>query len=184
MNGDVDTDLLPTPSGQRDLGNASKTWKEVHATSFHGDGSNLSNTGATLNTPASGTNRLVTTSLTSGTMTTASTDSGLTFDHNSNTLSVGGDIIAFSGSDRNLKDNIVAIPNALDKVKAISGNTFTWKSTSAADTGVIAQEIEALGLAGITTTRDDGTKAVRYDKLIPVLIEAVKELSAKVDDLS
>ena len=51
------------------------------------------------------------------------------------------------------------------------------------DTGVIAQEVEALGLPGITTTRDDGTKAVRYDRLIPVLIQAVKELSAKVTAL-
>ena len=52
------------------------------------------------------------------------------------------------------------------------------------DTGVIAQEIEALGLPGITTTRDDGVKAVRYEKLVPVLIQAIKELSAKVDALS
>ena len=51
------------------------------------------------------------------------------------------------------------------------------------DTGVIAQEIEALGLPGITTNRTDGTKAIRYEKLIPLLIEAVKELSAKVEVL-
>jgi len=98
------------------------------------------------------------------------------------------DIIAFSGSDRNLKDNITVIPNALDKVNTLSGNTFTWKSGSyneslGNDTGVIAQEVEALGLPGITTTRDDGTKAVRYDRLIPVLIQAVKELSVKVTAL-
>ncbi len=106
---------------------------------------------------------------------------------------IGSDIIAFASSDENLKDNITIIPNALDKVKAISGNTFTWKDTAREgysgalvgdDTGVIAQQVEALGLPGITTTRDDGTKAVRYDRLIPVLIEAIKELSAKVDALS
>ena len=51
------------------------------------------------------------------------------------------------------------------------------------DTGIIAQEVEALGLPGITATRRDGTKGVRYDRLIPVLIEAVKELTAKVDAL-
>ena len=49
---------------------------------------------------------------------------------------------------------------------------------------MIAQEIEALGLPGITTTREDGVKAVRYEKLVPVLIQAIKELSAKVDALS
>jgi len=103
---------------------------------------------------------------------------------------LGADIIAFASSDENLKDNITIIPNALDKVKAISGNTFTWKDTSTValpgmdDTGVIAQQVEALGLPGITTTRPDGTKAVRYERLVPVLIEAIKELSAKVDALS
>ncbi len=51
------------------------------------------------------------------------------------------------------------------------------------DVGVIAQEVEALGLVGLTTTRDNGVKAVRYEKLIPVLIQAVKELSAKVTAL-
>ena len=106
-----------------------------------------------------------------------------------NDLHVGGDITAFSSSDRNLKENIVVIPNALDKVKALTGNTFNWKSNSDTflqgdDTGVIAQEVEALGLPGITTTRDDGVKAVNYHKLIPVLIQAIKELSAKVDALS
>ena len=47
------------------------------------------------------------------------------------------------------------------------------------DTGVIAQEVEALGLTGITATRQDGTKGVRYERLIPVLIEAVKEFLRK-----
>ena len=101
-----------------------------------------------------------------------------------NDLHVGGDITAFASSDINLKENINVIPNALDKINAISGNTFTWKSGKGDDTGVIAQEIEALGLPGVTETRDDGTKAVRYEKLVPVLIQAIKELSAKVDGLS
>ena len=98
-----------------------------------------------------------------------------------------GDVVAFHTSDRNLKENITQIPNALDKVSSLSGNTFTWiegsKHGGESDTGVIAQEVEALGLPGLTITRDDGKKAVRYDKLIPVLIEAVKELTAKVNAL-
>ena len=51
------------------------------------------------------------------------------------------------------------------------------------DTGVIAQQVDALGLPGITTTRSDGTMAVRYDRLIPLLIEAIKELEARVKTL-
>ena len=103
-------------------------------------------------------------------------------------LKVNGDVIAFASSDINLKENITPIPNALDKIVAISGNTFTWKSGSYNealndDTGVIAQEVEALSLPGITTTRSDGTKAVRYERLVPVLIEAIKELKKEIDEI-
>ena len=102
----------------------------------------------------------------------------------SGALNVGGDITAFASSDKTLKENLVAIPNAVSKVGIITGYTFSWKSSATTpeyfqgitdDTGVIAQEIEALGLPGITTTRDDGTKAVRYELLVPLLIEANKE---------
>ena len=69
----------------------------------------------------------------------------------------------------------------------ISGDTFTWKENDAGhegeDTGVIAQEIEALGLPGIVVTRENGKKAVRYEKLVPVLIQAIKELEARVKTL-
>ena len=96
-----------------------------------------------------------------------------------------GDITAFLASDRRLKDNITPIPNALKKVLSISGNTFDWngasKNEGKGDTGVIAQEIEALDLPGVTTIRDDGTHAVAYEKLVPLLIEAIKELNSKVD---
>ena len=71
-------------------------------------------------------------------------------------------------------------------INSLSGNTFDWKvgqSNKGMDTGILAQEVEALGLPGITQTRDNGVKAVRYDKLIPVLIEAIKELTAKVNTL-
>ena len=98
-----------------------------------------------------------------------------------------GDITAFASSDVTLKENITPISNAIDKVLSISGNTFTWNEKSIYNgdegTGIIAQEIEALGLPGLTTTRENGTKAVRYDRLVPLLIEAIKELSNKVKSL-
>ena len=98
-----------------------------------------------------------------------------------------GDITAFASSDATLKENITPISNAVDKVLSISGNTFTWNEKSIYNgeegTGIIAQEIEALGLPGLTTTRENGTKAVRYDRLVPLLIEAIKELSNKVKSL-
>ena len=105
-------------------------------------------------------------------------------------LNVGGDITAFASSDENLKENLVAISNAVTKVGLVTGYTFDWKAdtgydylNSKADTGVIAKQIEALGLPGITTTRDDGTKAVRYDRLVPLLIEAIKELDGRIKTL-
>jgi len=104
-------------------------------------------------------------------------------------LRVMGDITAFRSSDIRLKDNISPIKNALTKVSSISGNTFTWNEKSDDDkqgnddVGVIAQEIDTLGLPGITTTREDGTQAVMYEKLVPLLIEAIKELKGEIDEL-
>ena len=94
-------------------------------------------------------------------------------------LNVGGDVTAFASSDERLKDNIHIIPNALEKVKKLSGVTFEWNNLSdktGSDVGVIAQEVEKV-LPEVVTTRDDGYKAVRYEKLIPLLIEAIKELA-------
>jgi len=65
----------------------------VSATAFYGDGSNLENTGATLSA-AAGTQRLVVTSLTSGTMVDAATDSDLTFNATTNTLNTDNLIVA------------------------------------------------------------------------------------------
>ena len=100
-----------------------------------------------------------------------------------------GDITAYYSSDIRLKENIVPIVNALEKVNQISGNTYDWKagyeeihSHKGNDVGVIAQEIEEI-LPQIVTNRDNGYKAVQYEKIIPLLIEAIKELSAKIKDL-
>ena len=108
----------------------------------------------------------------------------------SGALHVGGDITAFDASDISLKENLVAIPNALDKVGIITGYTFKWKAdgpyvdkNGREDTGVVAQQIEALGLTGTTSTRDNGIKGVAYKKLVPLLIEAIKELKKENDDL-
>jgi hypothetical protein len=100
-------------------------------------------------------------------------------------LSATGDIIAFSTSDQRLKDNITPIPNALDKVLSISGNTFNWNEKSdkeGNDVGVIAQEVLEV-LPEAVTTRDNGYFAVRYEKLVPLLIEAIKEQQETIINL-
>lgn len=104
------------------------------------------------------------------------------------------DITAFYSSDERLKENIQELDGALDKVKALRGVTFDWKELSAEerktihsheghDLGVIAQEVQAV-YPELVHQRDHGYLSVDYVKLTAVLIEAVKELSAKVDELS
>jgi len=96
------------------------------------------------------------------------------------------DVVAFYSSDKRLKDNITTIPNALDKVCKLGGYEFDWNSKQDVyeghDIGVIAQEVEAV-FPELVTTRDSGYKAVKYEKLVAVLIEGIKELSAKVNEL-
>ena len=68
---------------------------------------------------------------------------------------------------------------------SISGNTYTWNEKSnkeGEDVGVIAQEVEQV-LPEAVTTRADGYLAVDYHKIIPLLVEAVKELTEKVATL-
>ena len=109
---------------------------------------------------------------------------GPNWDVNGN-LSASGDITAYLSSDERLKDNITPIPDSLDKVLSISGNTFDWNEKSEKegnDIGVIAQEIlEVLPEAVIT--RDNGYLAVRYEKIIPLLIEAIKDQQNIILDL-
>ena len=80
-------------------------------------------------------------------------------------------------SDKRLKSDINKIPKALDKVKELSGYTYTINEKESA--GVIAQELLKV-LPESVTTKDDGYYAVSYHGLIGLLIEAVKELSEKV----
>jgi len=97
-------------------------------------------------------------------------------------IDASNDIVAYSSSDIRLKDNIKSIDKALDKVNKIQGIEFDWiekeevHGNSGHDVGVIAQEIEKV-LPEVVDTRDNGYKAVKYEKLVPLLIEAIKDLS-------
>lgn len=96
-----------------------------------------------------------------------------------------GDITAYHTSDENLKDNIELIQQPIDKIKQIKGVSFDWNDKSehtGHDIGVIAQDIEKI-LPEIVATRDNGFKAVRYEKLVALLIEAVKDQQSQIDEL-
>jgi hypothetical protein len=105
----------------------------------------------------------------------------------SGTLSATGDIVAYASSDERLKDNISPIKNPIEKINQISGNSFNWNENKqdiykGKDYGVIAQEIESV-LPELVVEREDGYKAVKYDKLVSLLIEGIKELSSEVNQL-
>ena len=101
-------------------------------------------------------------------------------------LFAGGDVVAYASSDERLKDNIAEIGDALSRVEKLRGVSFDWNDKqsvySGHDIGVIAQDVEEV-LPELVENRDNGYKAVKYDKLTAVLIQAVKELSAKVKEL-
>jgi len=101
-------------------------------------------------------------------------------------LRATNDVIAFYSSDKRLKDNIVRIENPLEKVGKIGGYTFDWndkqETYTGKDVGVIAQEIQEV-LPELVTERDNGYLAVKYEKIVPLLIESIKELKQEVDEI-
>ena len=116
---------------------------------------------------------------------------------NGGDLHVDGDVLAFSStvSDERLKDNATEIKGALNKIEAMRGVSYTWNKGSRKgqkDIGVIAQEVEQVipeivrdykFEVGEFEGDETKYKTVDYEKLSAVLIEAVKELSAKVKTL-
>ena len=104
------------------------------------------------------------------------------------TLNATSDVVAFYSSDERLKDNIKYIGKPLEKIEKIGGYTYDWNDkqdiyeVGSKDVGVIAQEIEEV-LPELVVTRDNGFKAVKYEKIVPLLIESIKELKKEVDDI-
>ena len=98
------------------------------------------------------------------------------------------DIVAYSSSDKRWKTNIKNIDSPLDKISQINGVEFDWiedepvHGNKGHDIGVIAQEIEKI-LPDAVQTRESGMKAVKYEKVIPLLIEAVKEQQKQIEEL-
>ncbi len=104
-------------------------------------------------------------------------------------IDASNDIVAFSTSDKRLKENITPIANALEKVRSLTGVEFDWKEETKSvhgyeghDVGVIAQDVQAV-LPEAVRTNDTGYLSVRYEKMIALLIEANKELANRVEQL-
>lgn len=93
-------------------------------------------------------------------------------------------------SDLALKDVVGGIPNALGKLESINGISYYWNDqaklrgilSDRLQIGVVAQEVKAA--VPEIVSEHDGSLTVNYDKLIPILIEAVKELNKKIDKIN
>ena len=126
--------------------------------------------------------------------------SSLVFYSGSSTLAVNGSITAtgditafYASSDKRLKKNIVTIENPLDIINNIRGVRFNWneeaqKVNSGVDLnkiemGVIAQEIED-HIPEVIKDGLQGYKAVRYEKIVPLLIETIKEQQKQINKLN
>jgi len=89
-------------------------------------------------------------------------------------------------SDKTLKKDIEIIPDALNKVNKLEGISFRWKDKEREDKinlGVIAQDVEKIFPEVVHTDSETGLKSVEYGNLISPVIEAIKELTKKVDNL-
>ena len=116
-----------------------------------------------------------------------------------------GEVTAYS-SDKRLKENVEPIANAIEKVKALQGMTFTWNDKALEvgavaednqhirNAGVFAQDVEkvlpeAVALAPFDRDSNGNGKSgedyltVKYEKIVPLLIEAIKEQQNEIDEL-
>ena len=174
-----------SPGSQGNKGSKGNTGSNAGITSFTNGADNrvitaTSSTGlnAEANLTFDGTTLYVNGALGVGTSTPTTT--GL--------IRATNDIVAFYSSDERLKANKIKIENPLDKLSQINGYEFDWipkegiHENKGHDIGVIAQEIEKV-LPEVVTTRDNGYKAVKYEKLVALLIESNKELLKRIEAL-
>lgn len=97
-------------------------------------------------------------------------------------LYASGDVVAFS--DGRYKENILKIDDALSKVLKLNGVTYTWKEDGKVSAGLIAQDVQEVLPEAVTVDHDnDGKLGVNYNATVGLLVEAMKELAAKVEML-
>lgn len=107
-------------------------------------------------------------------------------------MTASGNVVAYS--DPRLKENITKIDNPIEKLTKLNGVRFRWKENSILghpgeyDYGVLANEVQEVFPEIVADTMHDSPdgdkyKAVAYDKLVPVLIEAVKSQQNEIEEL-
>ena len=110
-------------------------------------------------------------------------------------IRASNEITAYYSSDERLKENVKVISDPIQIIQQIRGVRFDWKNdyiearggedgffVRKHDVGVIAQEVESV-LPEVVATRNDGYKAVKYEKIVALLIEAIKEQQITINTL-
>jgi hypothetical protein len=120
-------------------------------------------------------------------------NSGLkTYKEGSGTENVyaGGDVVAYYSSDPDLKKNKQVISKPFAKLRKLHGYTFDWKKKAkklgnhleGKDYGVMADEVKSV-MPELVERRENGYRAVKYEKIVPLLIECIKEQQKDIDRL-
>jgi hypothetical protein len=161
-----------------------QTARTINGVSFNGSANislslaNLGYTGATNANYITNNNQL-----TNGAGYTTYTSNQATNTSSSVTFSSVTAATINTTSDIRLKDNIRTFESAMDVVSQLRGVRFAWKETGVETVGLIAQEVEKVLPELIGTNADTGLKSVSYANMVAVLIEAVKELKAEIEEL-
>ena len=142
---------------------------------------NITSSGTFSATTLSATSTLASTSTGSGALVVAG-GVGIGGLLNATTIVASGNITAFS--DSRFKEDIKTIENALEKTQALNGVSYTDKASKEKRIGLIAQEIKEVIPEVVFVNGDDQIHSVAYGNLVGLLVQAIKELNAKVDRLS
>ena len=98
-------------------------------------------------------------------------------------ITAQGNVTAYS--DVRVKTDLQVIPDALDKVSQLTGYTYERTDIETdRQTGLVAQDVQKVLPEAVTTNLEDGHLSVAYGNMVGLLVEAIKELNAKVDSLT
>ena len=99
-------------------------------------------------------------------------------------LYVTGNVTSYySTSDLRLKSNLSKIENSLEKVESLTGYTFNYNNSEIKSTGLVAQDLEKV-LPEAVYEMSDGYKAIRYENMMGLIVEAIKDLKQEVEVLN
>ena len=104
------------------------------------------------------------------------------------TIRASADVVAYYSSDKRLKDNIRTIEEPIYKLRQLKGVEYEWNDkqdtypSGSLDSGIIAQDVQKV-LPQLVKERNDGWLGVRHDRLVGLLVEAIKDQQDQIDEM-